>query len=726
MSSDAFGQRWWGRVTARLARGARRTLVGRLLWLHLFWAVAVYVIAITALWWTSASLIEDSLRKQAVQWIDELDALGTPLFAAADRRALVQIEARVRNFPEIAAVRYYDASGKRLLGEYRRDMSMTLPALDAKQIESLAAQKGTERPLLYSEPSRAFVWMRVIAPVRVRSIRSDGLFDFRLDQPANERVRVIGYLDIAMEPAVYREQLWRNILFGSVLVALLVVAALFVGRFFIRRALAPLTRLQQPLERLARGDIDVEVESGGDAEIAAIGGALRATVSALRERDQTLRRLADHDTLTGLVNRAYFARELKEEIERVARERARSAVLFLDLDHFKVVNDTLGHAAGDRLLLQVTERFRAVLRPGDLLCRFGGDEFTVLARDVDAAGAQELAQSLLRGMQDFRFIENDQHFTVYCSIGVALLDSERFSAEDLVAQADIACYEAKARGRNRFHFYELADHERSRLAADVNWSRAIQEAISADRFELAYQPIVSVKGRAREFYEVLLRLPIGDELALPASFLPAAERYGLITGIDHWVVRQALRRLGEWRRSGRDLSFSINLSGASLDDPALLTLIREEMERNGVPPSSMVFEITEQTAVRHLQKAGELIETLRRLGCGFALDDFGSGFSAFGYLKRLPADYIKLGAPFVPEIVHDLHNQAIVRSIVQVAQALGKQTIAEQVEDEATYAVLRSCGVDYIQGYYSGAAAVALPERAVVAFRPRVVGGPAA
>jgi diguanylate cyclase (GGDEF)-like protein len=686
-----------------------RSLVSRLLGLVMLGAVVVYLAVNVGLWWTSSRLIEDNLEKQASGWLAELDELGTPHYASGGHKHLAAIDRRIRNFPEIAYIRYYDASGTKVLGEYGGAKGAEIPALTPGQMAELARSAG-DRDYLVTRSLLHGAYMRFIAPVRVKSIRSDGLLNFSLDSSRPENEKIVGYVDLSIDFGYYRQQLVRSMATGSLLIAALLLFALIFGRRLIRRALAPLTELQLPLARLAQGDIDVTVTRARDVEIAAISDALNATVRALKERDERLRRMAESDPLTGLVNRSCFMRELEREVERAARDKAESAVFFIDLDQFKYINDTLGHAAGDKLLVRVAELLKSRVRGGDVVSRFGGDEFTVLARGVSRAGATELAQAFNQIMRDMRLAEGDKTFSVNCSIGIAMIEAGRHTAAELLSHADMACFAAKSHGRNRCQMYEESDESKRMMALDIGWFQHIKGVIEHDRFRLMYQPIVNVADPGKECYEVLLRMPGPDgELVLPSVFLPVAQRFGLMAEIDRWVIQRALRALADFRASGRDITFTINLSGQSLEDLSLLTLVREQLARRQVPAACVIFEITEQSAVRYMDKAKLLIQGLVELGCRFALDDFGTGFSSFSYLKDLPVDFIKIDGSFVRDMARNAIDETMVMSIIQIARSLGKRTIAEFVQDERTIALLKESGVDFLQGYYVGAPSERLP-----------------
>lgn len=687
----------------------KQSLAGRLAAMLLLGMLVIFAIAMVGLWWTSSRLLEDSLKKQALQWIAELDELGTPQYAARGGRHLAAIDRRLKNFPEIAFVRYYDPSGERVIGAYGVRAAESAPALTAEQLSAAREPPDADAPYFVGreQGSAGGQYLRIIAPVRVKSIAQDGAFGFRFEGDRRENVRVIGYIDLGIDAAYYRKEFGKSIAFGSSVIAAMLLLALLAGRWLMRRWLAPLAELRVPLERLAQGDTSVQVESrSGHAEIAAIGDAVKR-----------LQRLADHDPLTGLANRTHFARVMELELQRLGRAAGRSALYFVDLDQFKYVNDTLGHAVGDRLLVQVAELLRRRLRETDVISRFGGDEFTVLARDVSPVQAAEMAELINRLVQEARIAEGGRVFTTSCSIGIAMLDGAVHSVTELLAQADMACYAAKSSGRNSFRLYESGNAENLRMGLDFSQSQLIKQAIREDRFQLLYQPMVGLKRADRMYYEVLLRMQGPDaELVLPASFLPAAQHFGLLVDIDHWVIEHSLRALAEFRRRGRDVGFSINLSGQSFEDRSLFGFIQDQLTRNEIAGDKVMFEITEQTAVCGIDRAQQLIQGLMRSGCHIALDDFGAGFSSFSYLKNLPVDFIKIDGSFVQNMAADALDQAMVRSIIDVARTLGKRTVAESVQDAKTVELLTASGVDFMQGYYLGepsARLTARPLRAV-------------
>jgi diguanylate cyclase (GGDEF)-like protein/PAS domain S-box-containing protein len=425
---------------------------------------------------------------------------------------------------------------------------------------------------------------------------------------------------------------------------------------------------------------------------------------------------AEHDSLTGLFNRHYFQQELERTVARVARNSSGCALLFIDLDQFKYINDTLGHAAGDRLLVDIASLLSSHVRDGDLLARFGGDEFTLLLYNIERPDVLGTAEKFRNLCDDYRFATENKSFNISLSIGIAMIDNQVTSAEEVLSHADLACNLAKQQGRNRTILYDPAESDKAGMAADMGWAARVREMLEHDRFQLVYQPIVSVTSGHVQDYEVLVRMICDDgQLILPGGFMPSAERFGLIHSVDRWIVERAIRQLGNLHEQGRETGFSVNLSGKAFEDPSLLPLIQEMLADTGLDPTWLTFEITETAAIANLAAAEDFISALKDIGCQFALDDFGSGFSSFAYLKHLPVDKLKIDGGFVKGMAHSSVDQAMVESMNQIAHALGKQTIAECVENEATLQILRSMGVDRAQGNFIGRPREALLSIAQVA-----------
>jgi diguanylate cyclase (GGDEF)-like protein/PAS domain S-box-containing protein len=408
---------------------------------------------------------------------------------------------------------------------------------------------------------------------------------------------------------------------------------------------------------------------------------------------------ASHDALTGLINRREFETRLQSALESTRSGNEHHVLCYLDMDQFKIVNDTCSHSAGDRLLKDVAAILQAGLRETDVLARIGGDEFGILLKNCLLEDAVGITENLLAMI---RTINNDSGgltFEVSASIGIAVLDPGSESITAVMRRADLACYAAKDNGRNRIHVYQDGDHELTRRHGEMKWVSRLTEAIKEERLVLYCQDIVPVMQDSgkRHHFEVLVRMmDESGELVMPGRFLPAAERYNLVLALDRWVIA---RSFAWYATSRQDQIMSINLSGNSLTDDSILGFVKEELIRYAIPPNSVCFEITETAAIANLDHAIRFINELRQLGCLFALDDFGSGLSSFSYLRNLPVNYLKIDGSFVRGLDTDPVNAAMVNAIVQLGKVMSIETIAEFVENDATLQLLAEIGVDYAQGY---------------------------
>lgn len=443
---------------------------------------------------------------------------------------------------------------------------------------------------------------------------------------------------------------------------------------------------------------------------------LVADISERKALMEHLKAMAEHDGLTGLYNRSFFQNELERVVARAARGGQQShALLYIDLDNFKYINDTLGHAAGDKLLIEVASILNKRARKSDLIARLGGDEFTVLLYNTDQDQSGQVAESFRNALSSYQFRHGQERVDVGCSIGVAPIGAGARTAEEVLSRADFACHLAKRGGRNRVHVFSAADEDHvATMAIDMGWSRRIKEAIEHSRFALACQPIVHIASGEVEAYEVLIRLQgERNELILPGGFLPSAERFGLAVEIDKWVVRNAIETLAIQRRRLPTLRYSINLSGQTLTDHGVCDLILAWLEKTEVDPAALTFEVTETVAIADMTRAESFLSRLQKIGCRTALDDFGSGLSSFAYLKDLPVDEIKIDGRFVKNLATNPVDQAIVKAMNDIAHALGKRTVAEFVENEDSLRLLAQYGVDYAQGYHLGRPDVVLPCKAI-------------
>jgi diguanylate cyclase (GGDEF)-like protein/PAS domain S-box-containing protein len=446
-------------------------------------------------------------------------------------------------------------------------------------------------------------------------------------------------------------------------------------------------------------------------------------ISVHKSLEEELRWQASHDALTKLFNRRYFEEQLTQEVERLRRSSEISALLYIDLDRFKYINDTAGHAAGDRLLVEIAQQMTQRLRKTDLLARLGGDEFAIILRNVHKKSVHQAADDYRQMLDNFLFTYNEKQYKINGTIGIALIDRDSKSAGDILANADIACHIAKGEGRNRSHLFIAENDNKKAMHRDLGWSSRLHNALANDHLLLHVQPIIPVEHipssllcesdgpiynklqsflpEEQQINEVLLRMddPVWG-IVFPGAFLPTAERFNMMDKIDFWVIHATLKKLAMLQRNGHQGMFTINLSGQTIANKELIDDIEKLVINAQIDPTKVIFEVTETSAVSNLVSANELIMRLNALGCRFALDDFGSGFSSFSHLKNLPVDFIKIDGIFVRGVATDPSDRAIVNSINDIAHSLGKKTVAEYVESAEILQFLVESKVDYVQGHF--------------------------
>ncbi len=448
-------------------------------------------------------------------------------------------------------------------------------------------------------------------------------------------------------------------------------------------------------------------------------------VSQRRILEEELRWAASHDSLTKLHNRGHFELALQQEVQRLRRSDQQSLLLFVDIDRFKYINDTAGHGAGDQLLVECSRRLKSRLRQSDSLARMGGDEYALILRNVGGGDVSVIADEFRKSLCNEVFSYGEKSYRITASVGVAVMDRSAVSPSDVMANADIACHIAKNLGRNQIHVYSADNDERASMDVELNWSARLEEALNNDLFVLCYQPIMPAVAVEYEhlpeqdgalwnrylrknvgkkiYYEVLLRMRSAEgEFVAPNAFLPTAERYNMMLDIDRWVIDQSFRALKEANAEGHQIGLSINLSAQSLGANGIGGYVTDKLIEYNIEPAMVTFEVTETKAVTNLNEARELITQLRALGCRFALDDFGCGFSSFTHLKHLDVDYLKVDGSFTQGLLDDPVDKAVVSAINNIAHSVGKRTVAEYVDKPEVLDALRECGVDFLQGYYIG------------------------
>jgi diguanylate cyclase (GGDEF)-like protein/PAS domain S-box-containing protein len=432
--------------------------------------------------------------------------------------------------------------------------------------------------------------------------------------------------------------------------------------------------------------------------------AVVENITDAHKLSEQLTHQASHDALTGLVNRREFEHRAERMLSTVRNDIDEHALCFMDLDQFKVVNDTCGHTAGDEMLRQISLLLKNVVRHRDTLARLGGDEFGVLMEHCSLDQAQRVATSIQNAIQEYQFIWEGHSFKIGVSMGLVPITEATSNLTEILKNADAACYLAKDSGRNRIHVYHAEDVKTTQRHGEMQWVARLNQALEEDRFCLYTQAIIPLNGSTNTHHELLIRMiDETGKLIPPGAFLPAAERYNLISKIDRWVIKNALATMAANPSFMEKIEYcAINLSGQSITESGFLDFIMTQLDDSAVQGEKICFEITETAAISNLSMAMKFISTLKKLGCKFSLDDFGSGLSSFGYLKNLPVDYLKIDGMFVKDIADDPIDLAMVKSINEIGHVMGMQTIAEFVENDEIKGMLRLIGVDHAQGYGIG------------------------
>lgn len=552
------------------------------------------------------------------------------------------------------------------------------------------------------------------APITRTEVVVDDFQTFGAPLTAASQTRLLGWvgLDVSRN-ATFKSQ--REAIVRSLLILL---AGLGVGLYFSwrigRQITRPILALTHTVSRIGEGHLNERVAQNGQAELGTLqrgvnhmAAHLQTMQGQMQEKiDQATARLvyqASHDGLTGLINRHEFERRLEHTLLSAVQQGREHALCYMDLDQFKVINDTCGHAAGDELLRQLTQLLKGKLRERDTLARLGGDEFALLLENCNIHDALEVADTFRVEVQRFRFKWGERIFAVGMSVGMVAINRDSGAVSHLMSAADAACYVAKDRGRNQIHLYESSDHDLMRHRGEIQWVTRIQHALEEQKLRLSWQEIRRTDGApdTRRHVELLLRMldDDGNEIP-PMAFIPAAERYSLMPVIDSWVIKEAMRVCHNYLNSdqAQHCLFAVNLSGASLKAPAFRSMLLAYLQETPTLGPHLCFEITETAAIGNLVVVNEFIEAMREFGCSFSLDDFGSGLSSFVYLKNLKVDYLKIDGAFVRDIVTNPIDRSMVEAINTIGHQMGLKTVAEFVESAAILALLQQIGVDYVQG----------------------------
>jgi diguanylate cyclase (GGDEF)-like protein len=668
----------------------------KILWLAL---LPLSLLAISLSWYFTASRLDDleqALEERGLAIVRQLAPVSEYGLFSGNLDYLRTQAANARQDPQVTAVIILDSRGVELV----REGSWVRPnPISDLRVAQPGLVGANEQVLILSAPVS-----------RTEAEISDPFSEMANGSGTRPPIGYVA-VQLSREATISRQTkvLMKSffITLGGVLLSL--VLALRMGRDIT----SPIRKLTEIVNALALGKLSSRVSGQAGGEFGILQDGINHMAEALELSHQTLQekiaaataRLswqATHDALTGLVNRAEFESRVMRALQSARQYERIHVLMFMDLDQFKIVNDSCGHAAGDALLRQITKVLHQHLRDRDTLARIGGDEFGVLLENCPMDMAIRVADALKKSVQEFRFLWQERVFKLGISIGVVSIDKDSVDVSHLLGAADAACYEAKDGGRNRIHIYQMQDEELREKRNEVLWVSRLSEALDNNRLHLYYQriePLQPGEGSQRHV-EVLLRYEDDQgEHLLPHHFMPAAERYQLMPTLDRWVVENTLNLCQSFlTQDPGELIMAINLSGASLSNDEFLSFLQNKIAGLGKAARSICFEITETAAISNLGRVMAVISKLRQLGCKFALDDFGSGLSSLNYLKKLSVDYLKIDGAFVKEMASDPLDAAMVESIHTISSKMGLKTIAEFVENPATLQRLRDLGVDYAQG----------------------------
>lgn len=642
--------------------------------------------------------LDASLRERGMAIARQLAPASEYGVFSGNREILQALAQSTMRESDVKSVVITDSRGKVLAVSGRPGMPVAMMAPTGEQSRVISGSAGS---LVFT------------APIFQSEVNIEDFDLAAFGEPASNASRkTLGRVSVELSTRDTAQR-QKRLVTGSLLITFfgLSLSVLFALRLS-RSVTSPVLRLAQAVRHLAEGRLDTRVAEDSPGEIGDLEGGVNIMAANLKAAQENLQERIDeatallshqasHDALTGLVNRREFEKRLERALHQARDQGQQHVMCYLDLDQFKIVNDTCGHVAGDELLRQLTFLLRRRLRERDTLARLGGDEFGLLLENCPVDDALRVADDIRKMVGDFRFAWQDKVFNIGVSIGLVPITGHSDSIAGLLSAADAACYAAKDKGRNRVHVYQESDAELMQRQGEMQWVSRITRALEENRFLLYRQPIVPVSGEGGRQFEVLVRMrsETGDIIP-PMAFIPAAERYNLMPAIDRWVINAAFAACARHGDAGD--SCTINLSGSSLGDPLLLDFIRERFRNYGVAPRRICFEITETAAIANLVDTMPLLNELKKMGCRLSLDDFGSGMSSFAYLKSLPVDYLKIDGAFVRDLLEDPTDFILVQSIHNIAQAMGIHTVAEFVESEEVFEKLREIGVHYAQGYWLG------------------------
>lgn len=645
--------------------------------------------------------LDAELQRRGMTIVQYLAPASEYGIISGNRSGLQALAQAAMQQPDVRAVVIADAQGRVLAISGRTAIPAGILDKTGNGPEMLASGKD---------------WFSYGAPVMRSRLEIDDFQDFSLDAEGQvaRKMDVVGRVCVEISSTELQARK-MELLLHTLLILLsgLLLTALIALRL-ARRMTLPVQRLVHAVAQMARGDLEVRVSQSSRGELGDLEHGFNDMATRLEDLHGTMQnRISDataqlahqasHDPLTGLINRREFERRVEAALVAARDGDERHILCFVDLDRFKVVNDTSGHAAGDELLRQITQLLRQRVRSQDVLARLGGDEFGILLENCLLDDAIPVLESLRQSVEDYRFTWDNHVFSIGTSVGLVVVDEQVKSVVEAMSAADQACYAAKELGRNRLHVFQVGDQEFSRRQGEMDWASRIAKALEENRLLLYAQPVVPLStGAATGLrFEVFLRLlNEKGEVVMPEVFMPAAERFDLMPALDRWIIEatcQGLRRLRE-RRDCPKLLCAINLSAQSVARPDMLAYIEERLAAHGIAPQALCFELTETAASHNFSQVTDFVQGLRNLGCRFALDDFGRGHSSFAHLRALPPDYVKIGGSLVREIADDRVGLTLVRAIHDITRQMGVVAVAENVDRAAIFAALREVGIEYGQG----------------------------
>ena len=650
--------------------------------------------------------LDAALRERAASMTRQLGPAAESRMASGDIKALQQLIERVAEEPDVHGVAVFSADGRSVIQagsvKWPDTIPHTLPTDQLYQVEQ------TDRLIYYvpidrpSYPLNAFKKIRDDAPQRLNASNA-----------------LLGWIGVEFS----RDNSWwsqRNAVKRSSYVLLTgLFASFMLAWLFGRELMGPLRELTQKFKRMGEGHLDERVSTKGFGELCTLQESVNTMMTNLQaineemqeKLDRATGRLvyqASHDALTGLINRWEFEQRLEAALQSALHQQREHVLCYMDLDQFKIINDTSGHGAGDELLRQLAMMFKGNLRERDTLARLGGDEFALLLENCTIEAAIEIVDVFRADVQRYRFKWDERVFSIGMSIGMVAINATSRTSARLLSAADTACYMAKDRGRNRIHVYESRDSELVHHRGEMLWITHIHKAMEENRLRLTWQEIFRLQPDSAEdkqkhprHVELLLRMQQEDGTEiLPMAFIPAAERYLIMPALDTWVIEETLRICQRYREKTNDRHclFAVNLSGSSLKDPAFRGVLLSALRKQPETGPHLCFEITETATLGNLSAVNDFIHAMREFGCCFALDDFGSGLSSFTYLKNLKVDFLKIDGAFVRDIASNPLDRSMVDAIYRIGHQMGLVTVAEYVETDQVLMILRQIGVECGQG----------------------------